>query len=144
MSWGGAGREGDTESEAGSRPWAVNTEPNMGLKLTNSEIMTWAKVGCLTKWATQMLLWIYISKCYLNTNTIVQYYWGTPEKRRCYIRQMARWKEPFNNIPEPLPHERMEWPYVRKPNHLYVLLLKPTLITFCSAACHGLHRNLLY
>ena len=35
-----AEREGDTESEAGSRPRAVSTEPDAGLELTNSEIMT--------------------------------------------------------------------------------------------------------
>ena len=35
---GGAG--GDTESEAGSRFPAVNTEPDAGLELTNREIMT--------------------------------------------------------------------------------------------------------
>ena len=28
----------------------------VGLKLTNRKIMTWAKVGCLTDWATQMPL----------------------------------------------------------------------------------------
>ena len=33
-------REGDTESEAGSRPQAVSTEPDVGLKPTNCEIMT--------------------------------------------------------------------------------------------------------
>ena len=32
---GGAEREGDTESEAGSRLWAVSTEPDVGLKLLN-------------------------------------------------------------------------------------------------------------
>ena len=32
--------EGDTESESGSRLSAVSTEPNMGLELTNHEIMT--------------------------------------------------------------------------------------------------------
>ena len=50
---GGAEREGDTESEAGSRFWAVSTEPDTGLKLTNREIMTWAEVGHSTAWATQ-------------------------------------------------------------------------------------------
>ena len=40
MNWEGAEREGDTESEAGSRPSAVNTEPNAGLKLTNCEVVT--------------------------------------------------------------------------------------------------------
>ena len=37
---GGAEREGDTESEAGSRLRAVSTEPNAGLELTIHEIMT--------------------------------------------------------------------------------------------------------
>ena len=53
MSRGGTEREGDTESEAGSRLRAVSTEPDAGLELTNREIMTWAEVGCLTDWATQ-------------------------------------------------------------------------------------------
>ena len=52
----GAEREGDTESEAGSRLWVVSTEPNTGLELSNHEIMTRAKVRCLTHWATQVLL----------------------------------------------------------------------------------------
>ena len=45
---GRAEREGDLESEAGSRLGAVHTEPNMGFRLTNLEIMTRAKVGFLT------------------------------------------------------------------------------------------------
>ena len=49
----GAEREGDTESEASSRLWAVSTEPDAGLKPTSPEIMTWAEVRCLTDWATQ-------------------------------------------------------------------------------------------
>ena len=49
-----AEREEDTESEAGSRLWATNTEPDAGLELMNSEIMTWAEVGCWTDWATQV------------------------------------------------------------------------------------------
>ena len=48
MSGGGAETEGDTESEAGSRLRAVSTEPDMGLQLTDREIMTWAEVRCLT------------------------------------------------------------------------------------------------
>ena len=36
----GAGREGDRESEEGSRLWAVSTEPDAGLELMNHEIMT--------------------------------------------------------------------------------------------------------
>ena len=41
-------REGDTESESGSRLRAVSTEPDVGLELTNCEIMTWAEAGCST------------------------------------------------------------------------------------------------
>ena len=40
MSGGGAEREGDTESKAGSRPRAISTEPDAGLELTDREIMT--------------------------------------------------------------------------------------------------------
>ena len=39
-SGGGTEREGATESEAGSRPRAVSTEPHAGLELTDREIMT--------------------------------------------------------------------------------------------------------
>ena len=46
-------REGYTESEAGSRLWAVSTEPDAGLELSDHEILTWAEVGRLTDWATQ-------------------------------------------------------------------------------------------
>ena len=42
---GGGAERGDTGSEAGSRLWAVSTEPNMGLELTNCEITTWAEVS---------------------------------------------------------------------------------------------------
>ena len=40
MSRGVAEREGDTESEAGSRLRAVSPEPDVGLEPTNREIMT--------------------------------------------------------------------------------------------------------
>ena len=40
MSRGGAERDGDTESEAGSRLQAVSTEPDTGLDPTDHEIMT--------------------------------------------------------------------------------------------------------
>ena len=40
MNRGGAEREGDTQTEAGSRFQGVGTEPNAGLELTNGEIMT--------------------------------------------------------------------------------------------------------
>ena len=48
VSRGGAESEGDTESEAGSRPRAASKEPDAGLELMNHEITTWAKVGRLT------------------------------------------------------------------------------------------------
>ena len=52
--WGrGRKREGNTESEAGSRIWAVSTEPDTGLEPMNCETMTWAEVGRSTDWATQ-------------------------------------------------------------------------------------------
>ena len=40
MNRGGAEREGDTESEGGSRLRTTNTEPNMGLELKNLEIVS--------------------------------------------------------------------------------------------------------
>ena len=40
MSSRGAEREGDTESEAGSRLRAVSAEPDAGLEPTDREIMT--------------------------------------------------------------------------------------------------------
>ena len=44
MSREGAEREGDTESEAGSRLWAIiSPESDAGLKLTDREIVTWLK-----------------------------------------------------------------------------------------------------
>ena len=48
MSGGGAKREGDTESKASSRLWAASTDPDVGLKSVNREIMTWAKETHLT------------------------------------------------------------------------------------------------
>ena len=40
-------RERETESEAGSRLWAVSTESNAGLEPMNHEIMTQAEAGRL-------------------------------------------------------------------------------------------------
>ena len=40
MNGGGAEREGDTESEAGSRLGAISLEPDAGLELTDREIVT--------------------------------------------------------------------------------------------------------
>ena len=60
MSTEGEEREGDTECEAGSKLWAVSTEPHAGLELENREIMTWAEVGRLTYWATQEPLYLFL------------------------------------------------------------------------------------
>ena len=48
MNGGGEEREGDTESEAGSRLRAISPEPDAGLELTDREIVTRAEVGRLT------------------------------------------------------------------------------------------------
>ena len=53
MSGGGAEREGDTASKAGSRLPAVSTEPDVRLEPMSREIMTRAEVGGLTERATQ-------------------------------------------------------------------------------------------
>ena len=53
MGGGRAEGEEDTESEAGSRLWAVSPEPDAGLEPVNHKIMTWAEVGCPTDGATQ-------------------------------------------------------------------------------------------
>ena len=42
---GEAEKEGDTESEAGSRVRAVSTDPDAGFQPTKHKIMTWAKAG---------------------------------------------------------------------------------------------------
>ena len=53
----GRGRgEGGAESEAGSRLWAISTEPDVGLEFTNHEIMTWVDIGRSTDWTTQASL----------------------------------------------------------------------------------------
>lgn len=43
MNGGGAEREGDTESETGSRLRANSPEPDAGLELPDREIVTWLK-----------------------------------------------------------------------------------------------------
>ena len=55
-------REKDTESEAGSRLQAISTKPDAGLEPTKCQIMTWAEVGRLTNWATQVPQEGHISK----------------------------------------------------------------------------------
>ena len=49
-------RERKTESEVGSRFWAVSTEPDAGLELKNWKIMSWAEVRCLIDQVTQVPL----------------------------------------------------------------------------------------
>ena len=41
MNEGGAEREGDTESEADSRLWAISPEPHAGLELTDRGWNSW-------------------------------------------------------------------------------------------------------
>ena len=53
MSRGGAERQGNTESEAGSRLRAVSTELDVGLKPMKCEIMTSAEVEHGTDCTTQ-------------------------------------------------------------------------------------------
>ena len=43
MNRGQTEREGDTESETGSRLWAISPEPDAGLELMDREIVTWLK-----------------------------------------------------------------------------------------------------
>ena len=74
-SGGGAERQGDTESEAGSRLWVVSTVLDTGLQLTNCEIVTWAVAGCLTDWATQVppkFLFFLSMPCVGQVNLVVQ------------------------------------------------------------------------
>ena len=51
MKGGGSERQGDIETEAGSRLWAVSIEPEAGLELMDREIINRAKVRRLTDWA---------------------------------------------------------------------------------------------
>ena len=57
MSGDGSEREGDPDSEAGTRCRAVGTEPGAGLELTNREIMIRAEVGHSTDLATPVPLY---------------------------------------------------------------------------------------
>ena len=43
MNGGGAEREGDAESETGSRLQALSPGPDVGLELMDREIVTWLK-----------------------------------------------------------------------------------------------------
>ena len=50
---GGRGREGGRQNPKQAPGSELSAEPDAGLKLTNRKIMTQAKVGRLTDWATQ-------------------------------------------------------------------------------------------
>ena len=50
----GRKRVGHTEFDGGSWLWAFSTESNVGLELTNHGVMSWADVGLLKDWATQV------------------------------------------------------------------------------------------
>ena len=76
----GPEREGDTESEAGSRLRAVSTEPYVGLELTECTIMTWAKVRHLSGWATQVPQAQSYLKAALPDKGYKFYYLGVAEK----------------------------------------------------------------
>ena len=55
--WESTGEGGaDRGSEAGSVLPADSSEPDVGLKPTEREIVAWAEVGCSTSWATQVPL----------------------------------------------------------------------------------------
>ena len=57
--WAGEGqRERETQNlkQAPGSELSARSPTHMGLEPTNREIMTWAKVGCLTDWATQVPL----------------------------------------------------------------------------------------
>ena len=72
-------RETHTESEVGSKLWAVHTEPDTGLELTNREIMISAKVRCLMEWAT----WVPQDKYFLKEVTHLSLIW--PSMSRPYV-----------------------------------------------------------
>ena len=82
MNRGGSEREEDTESETGSRLWAISPEPDAGLELTDREIVTWAEVGRSTDWATQAPLWPIsignmILLCFLSSDRLSVWEWGS-------------------------------------------------------------------
>ena len=83
----GRGREGDTESEAGSRLWAISPEPDAGLELADREIVTWAEVGRLTDWATQAPLNKLVFNVYLFRKRESAIREGLRERERENLKQ---------------------------------------------------------
>ena len=103
VSGGGAERGGDTESEAGSRLWAVSTEPDAGLELANCEIVTWAKVGRSTDWATQVpqagCVFKILSTCWLYlffTLFLILIY--VSDIKRLSEKKITHWQHLFQSL----------------------------------------------
>ena len=71
---GRAEREGDTGSEAGFSIWAVRAEHDMELEPMNREIMTWAEIGHLIDWATQVPLSVFLYLVSVGVNHWVTVY----------------------------------------------------------------------
>ena len=85
----GAGKEGDIESEAGSRLWAVSTEPDVGLEPTNCEIVTWAEVGRSTDWAPQAPLGLLIFHLLKLKPQLPPWEIGTPCSLTTYVPHLG-------------------------------------------------------
>ena len=87
-----------------SRLHAVVTEPVSGLELIISEIMTWAEVGCLTDWATQvpweLFIWVY--SLFRNIKQILLIYRVVPVSKsvtHCQITRLDSWFQNHHHCP---------------------------------------------
>ena len=98
-SWGRAEREGNTESKAGSRLWAVSAEPDAGPEPMNREIMTWAEVGHLTSWATQAPLNksfnSHCGKHWISSFTYIISFNSYKNSLNLDVYQVSGWINPF-------------------------------------------------
>ena len=99
MNGGGAEREGHTESEAGSRLWAISPEPDMGLKLTDCKIGTWAEVGRPTDWATQAPCIVILKQNFSSSQfkgaehqTVARYQKATQTNLEAHLYTHGIWK----------------------------------------------------
>ena len=111
MSRGGSEREGDTESEAGSRLWAVSTEPDMGLEPTDRETMAWAEVRRSTDWATQAPQYVFFYLCWFIFEKVCEWR-RVRERKRIRGRLHAVSIEP-DMVLKLMNHELMTWGKVR-------------------------------
>ena len=87
MCRGGAEREGDTESESGSRLWAVSTQPDMVLELTNcwdhdlrqSQTLLTEPPRCSRKWlsnhptSSTYVLWMILFQSLYRPSSYTNY-----------------------------------------------------------------------